>query len=258
MKKIVIMLMVFVLMLGVLPMSAIIHADASNNVLTYTIENEKVTITGCEKSAVGVLKIPDSIDGYPVTAIGFAAFRECMSLTEVILPESITSIAHMAFYDCWRLERITIPKNVTIIDRSTFYACKALTNVIIPETVTEISDGAFKGCKKLEIVQLPKSIDFIDIEAFFDTGITDVYFDGTDVEREKNLVLETFGNSQLINATWHYAGDINGDGTVTSSDVVAILSILKNNKIADKSADLNQDGKVTLADALNLLKRITM
>ena len=61
-----------------------------------------VTITGCDPKAT-VAKIPASIGGAPVSAIGANAFKGCGSLTNVIVPSSVTSIGATPFSGCPKL-----------------------------------------------------------------------------------------------------------------------------------------------------------
>ena len=59
---------------------------------TYTTANGAATITKCSTSASGKITLPNTLGGYPVTAIGASAFSGCTRLTEVIIPAGVTSI----------------------------------------------------------------------------------------------------------------------------------------------------------------------
>ena len=68
---------------------SLIASAASTDDLSYSVENGKITITKCSTSASGTLVIPETIDGYPVTAVGEKAFSSCNVLTEVDMPDTI-------------------------------------------------------------------------------------------------------------------------------------------------------------------------
>ena len=75
----------------------------------------------------GEVVIPESVEhegtAYSVTSIGSSAFKYCIGLTSVTIPNSVTSIGASAFYDCPRLTSVTIPNSVTSIGPSAFYNC---------------------------------------------------------------------------------------------------------------------------------------
>ncbi|NBI88928.1 leucine-rich repeat domain-containing protein, partial [Lachnospiraceae bacterium] len=55
-----------------------------------------------------------------------------------------------AFKNCSSLENITIPNTVTSIGSSAFADCNSLAHITIPNSVTNISDHAFSRTKWLE------------------------------------------------------------------------------------------------------------
>ena len=76
------LLLAALMALSLLPTGAL-AADPAD--LQYTIADGSVTITGCD-GARGELVIPSAIEGYPVRAIGAAAFDGCAYLTRVVIP----------------------------------------------------------------------------------------------------------------------------------------------------------------------------
>jgi hypothetical protein len=149
---------------------------------TYTTNNGTITITGYTGPG-GDISIPSVISGLPVSTIYFNAFRNCNSLTIVVIPDGVTNIFDLAFAGCISLRSITIPNNVTMIHGATFWGCTSLTNVILPESVTLIASaylfkdytGAFEGCTSLPNIILPNhltSIDWCSFQAC--TGLTNV------------------------------------------------------------------------------------
>ena len=84
--------------------------------------------------------------GSKVTKIGKYAFRDCTSLTSVIIPKGVTSIGQYAFEGCSALEDVTIPQSVTSIGKGAIRLCPSLTSIIIPNSVTNIDEFTFYGC----------------------------------------------------------------------------------------------------------------
>ena len=123
--------------------------------LTYEVQDDgTIEITDCDTNASGALTIPDTIDGKKVTSIGYRAFYECSSLTNITIPEGVTSIGYCAFYKCSSLTNITIPDSVTSIEERAFYFCKKLANITIPEGVTSIGNYAFFYCNSLTSINV--------------------------------------------------------------------------------------------------------
>jgi hypothetical protein len=73
-----------------------------------------ITITGYTGPGGDVL-IPDTIDGLPVTSIGWRTFSCCTGLTSVTIGNSVTSIGGGGFWGCTSLTSIVIPDSVTSI-----------------------------------------------------------------------------------------------------------------------------------------------
>ena len=77
--------------------------------LSFLIDNlgeDGATITRCSVSAKGVINIPDSIEGIPVTQIADNAFESCNKITRVIVPKTVLSIGNNAFEDCSELRLV--------------------------------------------------------------------------------------------------------------------------------------------------------
>lgn len=156
-------------------------------VLTYTIKNNEVTITGCNKDVAGKLVIPETIEELPVVTIGDEAFHLCGGLASVILPKTLTKIGRTAFHHCkisdlvippsvtsigpyafrdTHLERLDLPVGVTVIRDTAFGGCGQLGRVSLHEGLTKIENHAFGGCSKLTQIELPAGLTSIGFNAF--------------------------------------------------------------------------------------------
>ena len=141
---------------------------------TYTVENGKTTITGYTGTG-GDITIPDTLGGYPVTAVGNYVFYNCTGLTSVTIPGSVVTIGDSAFWNCTSLTSVTIPDSVTAIGDHAFYYCISLTSVTIGNGVTIIGDWAFYHCTGLTSVTIGDSVTTIGDYAFsWCTGLTSV------------------------------------------------------------------------------------
>lgn len=68
------------------------------------------------------------------TEIPSSYFRNCTSLTKVVLPDTVTAIENGAFTRCTNLREINIPSNVTDIGSNAFANCSQLDSVIFEDT----------------------------------------------------------------------------------------------------------------------------
>ena len=175
---------------------------ATSGIYTYLFSDGKATITDCNRYASGAIEIPETLDGYLVTAIGDFAFDDCTNLTSITIPDGVTSIGKHAFSWCESLTSITLPDGVTSIGNAAFAQCISLTSIIIPNGVTSIGDEAFSNCYNLTSIIIPNSITSLGNGAFRECALTDVHYTGTKQEWIKISIGS--GNSPLANANIHY------------------------------------------------------
>jgi len=141
-------------------------------ILTWTTTDGKVTITECNTAASGLLVIPDTIEGNPVTSLGDRAFYNCTSLTSITIPDGVTSIGVAAFRYCTRPTSITIPDSVTSIGIEAFGNCDSVTNITIGNGVTSIGEGAFSFCTSLTAVGFLGDAPRVSNDAFKESSPT--------------------------------------------------------------------------------------
>ena len=186
------------------------------NNLTYVIIDNIITVTGVVDNSVKDLIVPNSIGGYYLGEIEFAAFEDCRFLESITLPflgnnadsdsnaffgyvfgasnifdnhgyvpSSLKSakitggltVRYGAFYYCDSLTSISVSDFVTTIEENAFADCTGLTAITIPTGVTSIGDSAFKGCSSLTSMILPFGETNIGESVFFKcTNLTSVTF----------------------------------------------------------------------------------
>lgn len=133
------------------------------------MQDRTVMITGYTGTAENLV-VPDRLEGFPVTVIGRAAFKESGTLISVTIPEGVTTIEKQAFYDCSSLESLTLPESITTIEEGAFMSCDRLRSFTIPEGITTIEYGVFSGCSFLSDVTIPDSVTTIGESAFSGCG----------------------------------------------------------------------------------------
>ena len=120
------------------------------------------------------------------------------------LPESLIYIAPTALTNCRGIKNITIPSHVKYIGDSAFCDMERLRSVTIENGITTLTSGVFSNCEDIETARLPKSITTIESFVFSNcTSLTDVYYEGSQADRDKILV-NLPQTSSLFSATWHY------------------------------------------------------
>ena len=102
-----------------------------------------------------------------VNYIGLESFYGCSSLSSVsISTNSLTGFGSYAFENCSSLSSINLPESLTSIGYCVFWGCSSLTTIVIPESVTYIDNHAFRNCSSLSSINLPESLTGIGIYAF--------------------------------------------------------------------------------------------
>lgn len=90
---------------------------------------------------------------------GTDQFRNCTSLTRVVISEGIMCLPSYIFSGCTSLVEVTLPSTLTKFNgMGMFGGCTSLTKIVIPEGVTSLPSGIFSGCTSLVEVTLPSTL----------------------------------------------------------------------------------------------------
>lgn len=159
----------FLLMLMPLMASAFTGDVIIDGIKYYIVTKDNVAEVRSNKYS-GNIVIPDVIEYEGVTcnvsAIGTEAFKDCMEITSVSIPNSVTSIGYMAFFGCENMVSVSGLDNVTSIDSYAFTNCLSMTSFTIPEKLTSIEECTFLNCKKLASITIPNKVKIIGDRAF--------------------------------------------------------------------------------------------
>ncbi len=97
-------------------------------------------------------------------------FENCISLVNVLIPDSVITIGSYAFSGCSSLEIVSISESsqLEIIDSFAFNECVSLASIKVPDNVRTIGSYAFSGCSSLETVSIRESsqLQLIDSYSF--------------------------------------------------------------------------------------------
>lgn len=101
-----------------------------------------------------------------VTEIPTNAFRGCIALEEIVIPNGITSIGVSSFMNCSSLKEVVLPEGVTTIGSTAFAECTSLTNIQFPSTLKTIcpggnDGGAFRNCASLVHIEFNEGLEYI-------------------------------------------------------------------------------------------------
>lgn len=92
------------------------------------------------------------------------AFRNCISLPNISIPDSVTDIGDHAFDGCEKATSITIGKNVETIGFGAFWGCENVKNVHIPNNVVSMESSVFTDCLNLESITVDENNDYYTAE----------------------------------------------------------------------------------------------
>ena len=84
-----------------------------------------------------------------ITTIGDEAFRNCVNLSELILPESLTSIGAGALKGCTGITELILPASLTTLGDGALKDCTGITELTLPASLTSVGSGLLEGCTNL-------------------------------------------------------------------------------------------------------------
>ncbi|MCI8636858.1 MAG: leucine-rich repeat protein [Clostridia bacterium] len=113
-----------------------------------------------------VLILADGDQG--VETIGNYAFKDCMKLRIISMPNTVKDLGVGVFGNCRSLENVQLSNHIEVLSSQIFSNCVALKNINIPEGIKEMQGFLFQGATALANISLPASVEIIDNNCFYD------------------------------------------------------------------------------------------
>lgn len=102
---------------------------------------------------------------YEMTELPYGTFQYCRSLAGISLPATLRVLGGWTFYQCEKLTGVVFPEGLTTISEGDFQYT-ALTRVVIPDNVTKVGDGTFSYCQSLRYASLGRNQDYTSNSTF--------------------------------------------------------------------------------------------
>lgn len=127
------------------------HFTEPNPTFVYEVNPDGVscTVTDYEGKQSGDLTVPESIDGYTVTAIGEGAFFRCTGFNgKLTIPDTVREIGAAAFFHCEDLTgALRLPTAIESIMPWAFEFCEGFTGeLVFPASIQTVGRDAFSYC----------------------------------------------------------------------------------------------------------------
>ena len=178
--------------------------DLTEGIFTYTVANNKATLTKIDYKGLDEIHIPEMLGGYEVTGLAAKIMEDEANLygddtvTAVFIPKTVTNISSEAFYLA-DLGYIVVDEdnpNYSSDDNGVLFnkdktkllnACICFSGgtYTVPDGVTSIYYRAFVHCLFVKNIVLPDTVTSIGSQAFFDCqslesvnvpeGVTTIY-----------------------------------------------------------------------------------
>ncbi len=118
--------------------------EETEEIFETSVSGDTVTITKYNPGTnpAEELVIPEELKGKSNIKIRYNVFKDCASITSVVLPDTVTEIGYNAFSGCENLKSVSLGNGVKTIGYNAFSGCTALKTITIPKSVTAIGSSS--------------------------------------------------------------------------------------------------------------------
>ncbi len=182
----------------------------------YTVENGEATIVGYTELP-DVLHIPETLGGYPVTAIASDAIW-LSTLREVYIPESIRRIGNQAFYSSAGMTVYLPDSNIMFASHPFAGASRVYAHITSESFRLYVNAGALCAYEDLPCVPW-------ELEPITENGLTYALYDGEAIllsaeDAERIEVPETLGDCPVTVVASRCFYNVSGDAGIVLPDSV--------------------------------------
>ncbi len=167
-----------------IPLTSASAASSDWSVIYGGSMGEYYVSIGYYKGSGGSVVLPEELNGYRVSYICAAAFKDNQVIDDVTLPDNIDGMGNGVFKNS-SVTAANIPLSLSIVPKETFLNCERLRSIYIHENIEYIRENSFDGCTELESISFSEGCTGLKISqyAFNGSGLKEVVLpDNTTVQ----------------------------------------------------------------------------
>lgn len=170
--------------------------DFPKRVFTYSLTDNKATITGSYCDLIGNIIIPATIDGYQIEEIGeWALSGKSFNYISFASDSTVHTLGCYAFYSCPNLGIFVAPSSLVTVEDYVFTNCNPLLFSYTGTSLKNIGEGAFMNTNMQLNAFIPKSVETIGTYAYKNSSFSNEF------ALSANSVLRSIGDYAFENHT---------------------------------------------------------
>ena len=140
--------------------------ETDEKYFTYDEWQEGYVIYSCT-SDDKVVRVPKTINGKPVIAIGERGLANLEHCEAIVLPDTVQYLGKTAFAIDDALKYVYLGKSIETVDDDVFNGCSSLEEVTFPEGTKSIGTLVFWGTSSIKSITIPASVTEITEYFYF-------------------------------------------------------------------------------------------
>ena len=150
--------------------------DFPKRVFTYSLTDNKATITGAYCDLIGNTTIPATIDGYQIEEIGeWALSGKSFNYISFASDSTVHTLGCYAFYSCPNLGIFVAPSSLVTVEDYVFTNCNPLLFSYTGTSLKNIGEGVFMNTNMQLNAFIPKSVETIGTYAYKNSSFSDKF-----------------------------------------------------------------------------------